>query len=289
MSIEAIATATMDNHLHVLLKTRPDLVKKWSDREVARRWLTVCPGESPADPLSPPVKPAQEQIDELLKDEEKIKECRRRLSSLSWMMKLLKEPIARFANAEDSCTGAFFEGRFRSTRLLDIYALVLCSMYVDLNPIRSGKARTPEASYHTSAYRRIQARQARSRDNRRNPSVQTNALAAAWLSPIDEDGTAPDGPQAKRGRRVSDRGFLPMTLDKYLMLLDWSGRQLRRGKRGAIPDHLASILDRLDLAVEHWIEGVQSFQSWFADFAGRPETLRSHAERHGILRIRGMR
>ncbi len=29
------------------------------------------------------------------------------------------------------------------------------------------------------------------------------------------------------------------------MLLDWTGRELRRDKRGAIPDELAPILDRL--------------------------------------------
>jgi hypothetical protein len=38
---------------------------------------------------------------------------------------------------------------------------------------------------------------------------------------------------------------LPLELPKYLSLLDWTSRQLRAGKRGSIPDHLAPILDRL--------------------------------------------
>ena len=31
----------MQNHLHLLLRTRPDLVSLWGDEEVARRWLTI--------------------------------------------------------------------------------------------------------------------------------------------------------------------------------------------------------------------------------------------------------
>ena len=79
-----------------------------------------------------------------------------------------------------------------------------------------------------------------------------------------------------------------MPVDKYLALMDWSGRQIRPGKRGSIPDDLAPILDRLDLAAEHWLQGLQSFQEWFADFAGRPATLRAHAATKRLTWIRGV-
>jgi hypothetical protein len=42
---------------------------------------------------------------------------------------------------------------------------------------------------------------------------------------------------------VSTSG-VPIEIKKYLLLLDWTGRELRRDKRGTIPDHLAPILDR---------------------------------------------
>ena len=31
------------NHLHVVLRNRPDVVQEWSDDEVARRWLRLYP------------------------------------------------------------------------------------------------------------------------------------------------------------------------------------------------------------------------------------------------------
>ena len=42
-------------------------------------------------------------------------------------------------------------------------------------------------------------------------------------------------------------GFLPITIEHYANLLDWTGRELRADKRGAIPDHLAPIMERLGL------------------------------------------
>jgi len=54
-----------------------------------------------------------------------------------------------------------------------------------------------------------------------------------------------------RRRRASDRGFLPLSLPKYLALVDWTGRQVRHDKRGAIPAELKPILERLSLDPDH--------------------------------------
>ncbi|MGZ3302083.1 MAG: hypothetical protein ACXWO3_14595, partial [Isosphaeraceae bacterium] len=42
-----------------------------------------------------------------------VAKARKRLGDLSWFMKCLKEPLARQANCEDGCSGAFWEGRFK--------------------------------------------------------------------------------------------------------------------------------------------------------------------------------
>ena len=85
----------------------------------------------------------------------RIEELRKRLSHISWFMRCLSENIARRANHEDDCRGRFWSGSFKATRLLDEAALLACSIYVDLNPIRAGIAKTPETSRYTSAYDRI--------------------------------------------------------------------------------------------------------------------------------------
>ena len=43
--------------------------------------------------------------------------------------------------------------------------------------------------------------------------------------------------------RISNEGFLPMTRDQYLALLDTLGRVVRAGKRGFIPADLPPILN----------------------------------------------
>ena len=38
-----------------------------------------------------------------------------------------------------------------------------------------------------------------------------------------------------------------MNSEQYIMLLDWTGRELRADTPGAIPEHLAPILERLGI------------------------------------------
>jgi hypothetical protein len=50
-----------------------------------------------------------------------------------------------------------------------------------------------------------------------------------------------------------------MSLNHYLELLDWTGRQLRAGTRGAIPAHLTPILGRINGFVAPRGKGRESF------------------------------
>jgi hypothetical protein len=61
-----------------------------------------------------------------------------------------------------------------------------------------------------------------------------------WLAPLELDEAGAPGPQPSvLPTRASDKGFLPMGVEDYLELLDWTGRQTVAGKTGTIPAHLA--------------------------------------------------
>jgi len=41
--IDCLSFAVMVNHVHVILRNRPDVVAGWSDEEVAKRWWQLFP------------------------------------------------------------------------------------------------------------------------------------------------------------------------------------------------------------------------------------------------------
>ena len=147
------AWAVMNNHTHVVLRVDPRLPHSWDDEEVAARWSRLRHTlDGPADPE---VATARKQI--LLKQPERLAEIRDRLGSPSWFMRFLNQSIARTANAEDQCTGRFWEGRFRCQALLDDAAVLACMAYVDLNPIRAGLCDRLINSDFTTIQRRLRS------------------------------------------------------------------------------------------------------------------------------------
>ncbi len=157
-AVEVLSFAVMDNHMHIVAKGQPARAMQWDDRTVAERWAALWPKRNPETRELEPW--SEERIAMLAANSLHCVTLRKRLMSLSWFMRLIKEPIAKRANREDTCTGHFWEGRFKSVKLLDAAALVSCMAYVDLNPIRAKMADRPEDSDYTSIRARIQARQA---------------------------------------------------------------------------------------------------------------------------------
>ena len=125
-AIDICSIAIMSNHLHVVVRNRPDIAGQWSDEEVARRWWNLFPGRKTDD--DKPAEPESHELAMLMADAETLEERRQRLSSISWLMRCLAEPIARRANREDRCTGRFWEGRYKCQRLLDEAAVLACSV-----------------------------------------------------------------------------------------------------------------------------------------------------------------
>ena len=58
---------------------------------------------------------------------------------------------------------------------------------------------------------------------------------------------------------LKSRGCAFMSLAEYLQLLDWTGRQLKPGKRGAVSKSAPAILERLELSPELWLQVVEQF------------------------------
>jgi REP element-mobilizing transposase RayT len=282
--VDCLTFTILSNHIHIVLRSRPDVVATWNDEEIAKRWMKLFPKRRNKD--GTPAEPTQPELDMILNNPSVLLERRRRLSDLSWWMRCTAEHIARRANAEDNVTGHFWEGRYKAQLLLDEASLLACAAYVDLNPVRAALADTPESSEYTGAKERIDdlverggAGTTKTHDWERS----RRRRRSGWLSPVQIDertGTA--GPDVETsGRRASRKGFLSISLARYLELLDWTGRQLRSGKRGIIPDHLAPILSRIGLDAGGWCEVVARFGRIFKRAAGSPESLAGEAVRRG--------
>jgi hypothetical protein len=302
-AIEVCAYAILLNHYHLILRTRPDIVALWSDREVAIRWLTLFPRQR--DPQGSPLPPAEKDICALVDCPERIAELRRRLSSLSWFMGRLNEFIARAANKEDRVKGRFWESRFKCQVLLDDAAVAACMVYVDLNPIRAALAETPEASDFTSIQERIRAWQketttavsvpADAVEERQSGSLSSGETEPGYAgdaaSLVPESTSAARDPLDRPGFSTSwlcpiqsgfgRRGILPMTTAEYLDLVDRSGRLGRSDKRGVMDADLAPILLRIGARPEAWLQTISCFGSRFRLAAGLLASLRRLADQLG--------
>lgn len=295
--IDLLVFALMPNHMHLVLRSRPDCVDQWDNREVARRWLTICPIRKKKN--GDPYPPTEYQINKIVNNPDELKETRTRLSNISWWMRLVSQRIAQRANREDDQTGCFWQSRFKAVRLLDETAILACAAYVDLNVIRAAMAETLELSEYTSAKRRIEALKAEAEkvlaeqttseseisDTAEAPDIMNEAAAAvaksynpaAFLSPVflDKSG-AGVGPMVHTGgHRASDKGFLPMTAGQYIELLDWTARQVRPDKRGSTPAEAPPIFQRLGISSQVWCELVSDFGRLFVSVAGKAHVIES--------------
>jgi REP element-mobilizing transposase RayT len=242
-AIDICSYAVMSNHYHIVIKLNS--TEDWSDHEVVQRWLILHKGSvlvqryRGGESLSQAEKNSVSDTIQLWRD---------RLQDLSWFMKCLNEPIARTANAEDGCTGHFWESRFKSQALLSEETLLSCMAYVDLNPIRAGMAKTPEASEHTSIRERIQPQFTLAE------AVKNQCLVGDFELPIKPllafEGAITSAPQ----------DGIPYSWSDYLQLVDWSGRAIRNDKRGSIPSNLPPILARLNISPDRWLLNSRHFE-----------------------------
>jgi len=154
MAIDIEGFCIMANHLHLIVRNRPDVAGQWSPEQIARKWLQLCPPYKPGT-REVAESPSQADLDAILNNPTRVEQLRLRLSNPSWLMRFLTEKLARVANREERTTGRFWEGRFKMQRLLDEWAVAACLVYVDLNPIRAGLTNTLSHSEHTAVFERL--------------------------------------------------------------------------------------------------------------------------------------
>ncbi len=231
-AIGLAAYAVMSNHYHVVVRIEADRAKLWSNSEVLDRWGRVFSVQGS-------------------ESEDRIALYRERLTSLSWFMRCINEPLARRSNREDHCKGRFWEGRFRCQALLDESALIRCMTYVDLNPVRAAVAKTPEDSNHTSVKARLERRDAQ------------------LLRFNDQDGP------------------IPLRRMEYLELIDWTGRQARHGKRGKVPGQLPPIIERLGYSARQWQREMQYYGRWYVRAVGGLASIESYCHHLGQKWLKG--
>ncbi|MFM7180146.1 MAG: hypothetical protein ACKO2G_01580 [Verrucomicrobiales bacterium] len=301
-----LAYAVMSNHSHFVLWVRPSVAAEWSAEEVARRWLSVFGKRVDG--------PTDQDIVQAVANTERIELWRRRLGDVSWFMRCLNEWLARKANAEDECTGRFWEGRFTSQLLEDEGAVLACMAYVDLNPVRARMATSLEESRLTSVHDRVCAKRARRKiqesGDRGQESgekgltpVQAALIEEAkvecgrdeWLCRFEDDrvksfaprdsGAEGDAP----GDSVGAHTVLGMGFADYLELLEWTGRCVIDGKRGALPDSARPVLERMELDVENWVGTVEKYGSLYHRVAGKVENLQRKAKEMGQQWLSGQR
>ena len=318
-AVDVLSYAIMSNHMHQILRNRPDVVALWTDQEVAIRWLRVFPGRRIEEHLA---EPTENDVKTLFADKERLARIRGRLSDISWFMRALAEPIARMANRQDECTGRFWEGRFKAQRIVDEAGLLACSMYVDLNPVRAAIADGPDDSVHTSAYDRIEADKGRQIDSaafdlrpvraeeagqktrdaavdklrrehktkRRNPSGR-KVRRDAWLAPLRMNPAklSAEAEVHTDGLRSSDKGFLTIDWPDYKRLLRWLAKQSIDGIAAKLPASLAQRVSVIGIDASMFGDLVWNWPKYFGQTScvGRPAALKADATRTGHRFYRG--
>lgn len=183
--IDLHAYAIMANHVHLVLRPRPDLVAGMEAVAVAEAGHRAMPVRGGHGNTALPMTP--DLLLHLAGATAWQAEYRQRLASISWFMRCLKQRLSQRANAESGCTGHFWDARFISKPLPDLGAVVGCMAYVDANPFRAEAVAKPEDAAYTSLRARVRPVELHG---------TAEALLAAHLTPLGK--VAPVDPLSGR-------------------------------------------------------------------------------------------
>lgn len=133
--------------------------------------------------------------------------------------------------------------------------------YVDLNPVRAKMCDTLEDSHHTSARQRLKK------------LAEEPKHATLALGPISG---------------MPGFAVLRMSQSEYLELLDFTGRQIRAGKRGVVTGQSPAGLRRIGRNPEPWSNQVMATGSGLQRAIGEVHSLIEKAKAMGQNWLRGI-
>ncbi len=131
----------MSNHFHILLSNRQEDVINASKSELIGRYKDAF-GKNAEHPEGSYIRDTFE-ID--YDDDGGTERLRRRLGSISRFVQDLKQRFSKWYNKHHkNHTEALWGNRFKSIKLSKGEAELICSAYIDLNPVRAGMVKKPE-------------------------------------------------------------------------------------------------------------------------------------------------
>ncbi len=257
MAVEVLAFSVLPKSISLLLRTRPDLVKHWSDAEVARRYQTALHAKVPFGEKRQP--PPAEEIEHMLQSRVDLRRGRSRLSSLTWFVGQLTEATARNCNREDNTRGRFWEGRYQCLPLLDNPATAAAIGHVDLEPIFAGEATSLASCKFSSARFR-------------------NSQGKGFLAPTTAAGS----------KEKDLPNLLAVTEAELHKVLDWSTRQSKRLNGTALSDELIAIFQKLRVRPAAWVVLIREFRELFHRAAGTEDSLDKVRKKRGLQHLHGL-
>jgi REP element-mobilizing transposase RayT len=260
--IDVISFAIMRNHMHLLLRSRPELIAVMSDREAAFRWKSLLRPRARRSLFGDVESNAicEKDLASITCSPARIAKVRADLSDLGFFHRLLKEPCARMWNREEEATGHLWEGRYKSPRVLDDEMLLSVSAYIDLNEIHAGAALGIDSSRWSSVRLQWQrlldaARVQLSTGANENIAIEDVLSAITW---------EPVFPSGANITLLQDADVVPLTVANppplpvrsiatYVDFVDRMGRRTRSDKACRIqpdaPRALALLLNGLERVV----------------------------------------
>ncbi|MCU0757325.1 MAG: hypothetical protein MUE46_19795 [Xanthomonadales bacterium] len=135
---------------------------------------------------------------------------------------------------------------------------------MDLNPIRAGIASNLMGSRNTSIRRRCKVVAGK-------PDLAGDLVRPIW--------------------GVAATTMPPITVAEYIELVDDTGRQVRKDKRGAIPAKEPRALKKLGLSPDHWtrqVKGIGGIGSGFWRVVGAADAIEEKAKAMQQQFLRGV-